>query len=86
MGVTRSLIIKLAHKKYQVEERPVFIKETNKADEAFITGTTQGVVPVVKIDRKKVGSGNPGLVTKNLEIIFNKYVQEFSGKSQAGKK
>jgi branched-chain amino acid aminotransferase len=40
------------------------------ADEAFITGTTREVTPVVSIDGRAVGSGTPGPVTRRLMQAF----------------
>lgn len=78
-GTTRNLIIKLAESNCRFEERRVSVEEVYAADEAFITGTSQGIVPVVNIDGKKIGTGNPGSITKNLELILDKYIRDFSG-------
>lgn len=79
MGTTRNLIIKLAKSKYIFEERQVSVTEMGGADEAFITGTSQGMIPVVEIDGKKIGTGKPGSTTKNLGRILDKYIRAFSG-------
>jgi branched-subunit amino acid aminotransferase/4-amino-4-deoxychorismate lyase len=40
------------------------------ADEAFITGTTREVTPVVRIDDRAIGAGRPGPLTERLLTAF----------------
>ena len=66
-GITRQTSIDL------VEELGVPTSEPNltrydlyNADECFLTGTGAEIVPVVKIDERKIGNGKPGKITKKL--------------------
>ncbi len=40
------------------------------AEEVFLTGTAAEIVPVVKIDGRRIGSGKPGPATKKLQQAF----------------
>jgi branched-chain amino acid aminotransferase len=40
------------------------------ADEAFITSTAGGIVPVTRIDHRPVGDGEPGPVTTRLKTLY----------------
>src|SRR5579859_3293697 len=40
------------------------------ADEAFVTGTMGGLVPVLRVDGRTIGDGTPGPVTKRLTALF----------------
>ena len=40
------------------------------AQEAFITQSSHGIVPVVEIDGEKIGTGYPGEVTKKLIALY----------------
>ncbi len=42
------------------------------ADECFLTGTAAEVIPVVKIDGRSIGDGEPGAYTKDLITKFRK--------------
>jgi branched-chain amino acid aminotransferase len=42
------------------------------ADEVFLTGTTREVMPIVQVDDRKVGSGVPGPITRELHAMFRK--------------
>ena len=49
-GITRNLVIKLAKKEFEVEERALKMDELNLVAEAFIAATNKDIVPVVQID------------------------------------
>ncbi|MFA5842677.1 MAG: aminotransferase class IV [Candidatus Gracilibacteria bacterium] len=45
-------------------------EELSGMDEVFVTGTSPGAVPIIKIDEKIIGNGTPGLVTKRIMDKF----------------
>jgi len=66
-GVTRATVMELA------EQAGVKVSEPNltrydlfNADECFITGTAAEIVPVIKIDGRVIGTGQPGALTQKL--------------------
>jgi len=70
-GVTRGVVLRLARAaEIAVEERPFSLEELYGADEAFVTGTTVEVTPVVSVDGRAVGGGAPGPVTRRLQREF----------------
>lgn len=70
-GVTRGNVITLAHKLgLEVGERPFTLTESLAAREAFLTGTTITVLPVVTIDGQRVGTGKPGPLTLQLRSLY----------------
>ena len=77
-GVTRKVIIHFAKKKgIRVIEKMFNLGELLDADEVFISGTTKLIVPVIKIDDKKISKSKPGSLTLNLreeliEYLFTK--------------
>jgi len=73
LGTTRKLVIDIASGKFTVEERDIELPELLEAEEVFITGTTQGIVPVVKVDSYSINSGQVGNITRSLIDDFNKY-------------
>lgn len=78
IGTTRNSVIRLARKAgYKIEERDIKIKELHSADEVFLTATNKDVVPVIKIDGKKVGDGKVGKNTKVLMELFRKFTLEY---------
>ena len=72
-GVTRNAVIDLARELDLVVEEKVFTRhDLYTADECFLTGTAAEVIPVVKIDRRMIGSGRPGTVTQKLIAEFHR--------------
>lgn len=70
-GVTRNSVIDLAREAgIRVEERVFTRHDLYIADECFLTGTAAEVIPVVKIDRRAVGDGQPGKITQRLIAAF----------------
>lgn len=70
-GVTRSNVLKLARNLgLEVGERPFTLAEALRAREAFITGTTMMVMPVVKVDESVIGDGFPGPITRRLRELY----------------
>jgi branched-chain amino acid aminotransferase len=70
MGVTRGVVLDLARGHFQIEERPIRTDELTEADEAFITGSSREITPVVQIDDKQIGTGRAGKHTTYLEKCF----------------
>lgn len=73
-GITRQAIIDLARKELKVEvvERLVKKDEIFTADELFFCGTGAQISPITEVDGKKIGNGNVGPFTKQLQDIYFK--------------
>ncbi|MBR9998520.1 MAG: aminotransferase class IV family protein [Cyclobacteriaceae bacterium] len=72
-GITRSSVIHMAREYCTVEERPLPVDELWQADEAFMTGTTKKVLPVVQVGDHIIGSGSPGPATRKLTELFKNF-------------
>jgi branched-chain amino acid aminotransferase len=70
-GITRDTVITLAAQLgYPVIEQALPREMLYFADEVFMTGTAAEITPVRSVDRKSVGKGEPGPVTKALQKAF----------------
>jgi D-alanine transaminase len=70
-GVTREVVLALARQEgLEVQERYPSKSQLYAASELFLTGTTVEVLPVVRIDGRSIGGGEPGPVTRNLAKRF----------------
>ena len=75
-GVTRTTLLDtIAALGLRLEERPFSVAEATQAAEAFITGATTIVMPVVAIDGSPVGQGAPGPVAKALRAAFHQFAE-----------
>ena len=74
-GITRDVVMQLAREAgYQVRESMMNRYDLYNADEVFLTGTAAELIPVVDIDKRSIGDGKPGKVTKDLAVRFKKFV------------
>lgn len=73
-GVTRAVLMD-AFEALQVrfEERPFTPAEAASAAEAFVTASSQIVMPVVAIDGQPIGDGKPGALAKRLREQFHRF-------------
>jgi branched-chain amino acid aminotransferase len=72
-GITRDFVIGLARDiGVGVDETDYSPADVEAADEAFITGTTREVTPVVAVDDHVVGTGTPGPITVRLLNEFRR--------------
>lgn len=75
-GCTRRALFRLAKEHdVKIEERAFTPDEAYAADEAFLTSASQFVMPIVEIDGKRVGGGQPGPVTRKLRDLFMEEAQ-----------
>ena len=66
-GITRGFLFEVGEAAgVRVLETPLRDEDLFGADEAFLTGTTLEIVPIVRVDDKTIGSGQPGPVTRKL--------------------
>jgi branched-chain amino acid aminotransferase len=76
-GITAQVVVNLAAKlgyKLTVTNLTPFMLFT--ADEAFFTGTAMELMPISEVNKRRIGSGKPGPVTKKLLTEFKKVVQD----------
>ena len=75
-GITRDSVMTIARDLGLVVEEQRFSRdELYMADEAFFTGTAAEITPVREVDRRTIGKGEPGPVTKKLQEIFFQVVK-----------
>ena len=73
-GVTRAVLMEvLAALQIRLEVRPFTPDEAYAAAEAFVTASTQIVMPVVTIDGKAIGEGKPGPIAAKLREHFHQF-------------
>lgn len=82
-GITRELVIEVAREEgYPVEERGFKPKELLGADEVFITASSRQIVPIVQVDKTRIGNGKPGPVTRALIAAYKDKVRSLIQKEE----
>lgn len=72
-GITRQTILEISP--FFRKFKKITVKELSKKKEIFLTSSIVGVVPVIKINNKKIGNGEPGPKTKKLMELYNRGLQ-----------
>ncbi len=70
-GITRAVVLELAAVAgLACRVGDYTLPQLYVADEAFVTGTMGGLVPVLAVDGRVIGDGKPGPVTGQLAALF----------------
>jgi branched-chain amino acid aminotransferase len=76
-GITSQVVRKLASKLgYEFQEANITPFQLLNADEAFFSGTAAEIVPIREVNKRTIGDGKPGPVTKKLLAEFQKTVTD----------
>jgi len=76
-GVTQRFVGKLARELgLECVDDPVHCSELAEIDEAFLTSSTRGLVPVVAVEEQRIGAGVPGPWSKRLRAAYLDYARE----------
>jgi len=77
-GITRKVVLELCDK-FKIDYCEEFIEKDDlkSFDEFFITSTTKEITPVTSIDYWTINEGNPGKITKSLQSLFKKIVEDY---------
>lgn len=73
-GITRQVVLELAvNNEISVKEETISLEALRAASEIWMTSSTREIVPVVKLDLKKIGEGKPGPVWHQMNQLFQEY-------------
>lgn len=77
-GIIRQTVIELCDKLAIPcqTDKPITGEDVSAADEMFLTSSTAGVCPVVRIDRNPVSDEKPGPITKKLLNTYEQLLEE----------
>jgi D-alanine transaminase/branched-chain amino acid aminotransferase len=77
-GITRKQVMAMAaENNLPLVEREIFLNEIPDMAGAFLTATTKGVLPVVKIDDQLIGDGSVHPLAKKMQELYQKRVDEY---------
>lgn len=73
-GITRQRLMKLvAPLGIEVKEQPFTLDDALKAEEAFLSSSVSGIVPVIQIDDHTIGKGQPGTIVPQLIKSYQQF-------------
>jgi D-alanine transaminase len=80
-GITRDVIFALCRKLHvPISESGIRIDRLAEMDELFLAGTTVEVMPIRRIDGRRVGLGRPGPIVRRFQQAFREYVARKLGR------
>jgi branched-chain amino acid aminotransferase len=75
-GITRANVLRIcARESIPAFERSFSLVDVYSADEAFVTGTFAGVVPVHTVDGRTIGTGRRGPMVERLQGRYQEFVR-----------
>lgn len=75
-GITRDVVMRLARAEgLEVVEKNLTRYDLHVCDELFLTGTAAEVIGIVEIDKRVIGDGKPGPITRLLREKFYNYAR-----------
>jgi branched-chain amino acid aminotransferase len=81
-GITRRKVMELLSRQgIKWAEQALWPIDLHQADEAFLTSSVRGVVPVTRADGKPLGDGKPGPVTRRVLAAYEALLREATGKA-----
>jgi len=75
-GVARRIALIVAPEVIPVHFQPIHIDQLTKIEEAFLTSSSRGIVPIVKIDDVRIADGLPGASIRQLSKAYDHWVEE----------
>ena len=83
-GVTRSLVLRLARARgLAAREQSISGSRLREAAEVFLTASTAEVMPVIRVDGRRVGGGRPGTITRLLQDAYATHVRTTLGRGRS---
>jgi branched-chain amino acid aminotransferase len=77
LGVTRSVVLdEIRREDIPIHLWPITLDDIPQIQEAFITSSSRGILPVVKIDDQQIGDGTPGVITMRLHRRYLDRLEE----------
>lgn len=75
-GTAQQIIFAIADEILPLRKDAVNVADIPRLDEAFVTSSSRGIVPVVEIDAVTLGAGEPGPKTRALMARYADWVQD----------
>jgi branched-subunit amino acid aminotransferase/4-amino-4-deoxychorismate lyase len=75
-GITRQTVLGLARRaRMRCREISLGAATLHTMDELFLTGSVIEIMPVIRLDRRHIGQGTPGPVTRQIAALYHRAVR-----------
>ena len=77
-GITRGKAIEICNENNIIcSEIDFTFEDIKDCEEAFVTGTFAGIIPVSQLERKKLNSTNSGSLVSKIRVLYNKKMKDY---------
>ncbi len=76
MGISRKILLEVIPPSLTLQPQPPQLADLAEFDEAFLTSSSRGVVPIVQINEVSIGDGRPGPITRQLSALYDDWVED----------
>ena len=75
-GITRKKVMELLRaEKIGLAEQPLWPIDLHRAEEAFLTSSVRGVLPITRVDGQPIGTGKVGPITTRVLALYAELTQ-----------
>ena len=79
-GITRGKAISVCnHNKIECSETNFTFEDIKDCNEAFVTGTFAGIIPVSQLEGRKLESTNSDSLVNKIRMLYNQEIQDYIG-------
>jgi branched-chain amino acid aminotransferase len=77
-GITRGKAIMICNQNnIQCSETNFTFQDIQNCNEAFVTGTFAGIIPVAELEGRKLQSTNPNSLVNKIRVLYNQEIQNY---------
>lgn len=75
-GLAREVVLRVAPERLPIHLNPVSIHDLDQLEEAMLTSSSRGVIPITRIDNTQIRDGKPGVITMDLIEAYDAWVYD----------
>ncbi len=75
-GIARQIVLQVVPGIIPLQFEAIEMRALSQAQEAFLTSSSRGVVPIVQVDATIIGGGKPGPITHRISQAYDTWVSE----------
>ena len=75
-GIARRVVLTVAPEITPLHFEPIHVDQLSQIEEAFLTSSSRGIVPIIQINEQPIAAGRPGPLTQQLSTAYDAWVEE----------
>lgn len=75
-GISRRIVFAAVSGLLPIVPKPISLAEVGSVEEAFLSSSSRGVVPIISIDDQQIASGRPGRWTLVISNAYDQWVED----------